>query len=466
MRNRKIALLLFIIGVVASGYGRTANSLSLEAVLDSVELHYPEVIAAGTRARAQEFLVTRARGSFDPVLSVSLDRMAQGTYQNDEWKVGLRQQVPGTGVKVGVEWGELNGKVPTYEGERNTGSGGRIKGFIEAPILRDLLIDRTRANLQTSILSAAQSLEQARLVMLDTFRLAALSYWSWVANTEKLRVYKNLLRIAEEREKAISSRVQRGEAPKIELVDNHRIIRQRTAQLTKSELETQKASLILSLFYRDSEGQPRQPDLKQAPVWTPSTAKVPNAQLLREALQNHPGVKAIESEAEQKNVAQKLARYNLLPNLDLKAGYTEYIGSLPPPRDQAGEFSFGFKFSFPLFNREARGASSAADMETEATQQKLRLVRQKLEIDFEKSLLEMNAMSTIFRLQVEESSLAQQVEAAERKRFLHGDSSLLNVNLREQDSALAQIRTIDSLLEFKEKDLELHLLTNTWLRKY
>ena len=448
------------------GFTSTGSTVNLETILNSVEQHYPEVLAAGARVRAQEALVLRAQGGFDPVLSASLDRVAQGTYQNDEWKVSLREQIPGTGLKVGAEWSELNGKIPIYDGDRNTGSGGKVKGFIEAPLLKDLFIDRVRAGLRSSVISSAQSVEQSRWVLMDTYRLAALSYWSWLASAEKGRVYQNLLRIAEERDKAISSRVLRGEAPKIEGVDNQRMIRQRMAQLTKATIEAQKAALVLSLFYRDAKGQPQRLEADHAPAWLHEAPKPPAFTKLREALETHPKIQVAKKEVEQKELAKKLAKYNLLPSLDLRAGYTEYLGALPATRDQSQEAFVGFKFSMPIFLMEARGANAAADFELESARQKAQLIRQELEVDLEAALIEAKGAATISKLQLEESQFAKQVEAAERKRFAHGDSSLLNVNLREQDSGLAQIRAIDSLFDYQSKELELLLLTNSWERKY
>ncbi len=87
-------------------------------------------------------------------------------------------------------------------------------------------------------------------------------------------------------------------------------------------------------------------------------------------------------------------------------------------------------------------------------------------MDFEKSALESATSASIYRLIFKEIEFASQVEQAERTRFQQGDSSLLNVNLREQDTVLARVRAIEALLDFRERDLELHLISNSWLRKY
>lgn len=457
------------IGLIFSGALSWAETQGprLEDVLNSVDQHYPEILGAGARAQAQESLITRARGAFDPVLGASIDRTAEGSYQNTERKVQVKNQIPGTGVKIGGEWSDLDGKVPVYDGDRATGVDGRLKGFVEVPLLRDLVIDRARAALDTALLKYSESLENARLVRLDTYRLAALAYWGWHAALEKQRVFENLLRIAEERDQVIGTRVKRGEAPRIDAVDNQRMILQRKAQVEKTRAETLKAALILSLFYRTERGLPNRPGTISASWLRPLTDNpASDSAKLRAALEEHPLLLGLQKDLEQKRVAQRLAKYNLLPELDFKLSHSAYQGETPPPRELARETRAGLLFAFPLFNRDARGASGAARLEADATEQKMLLARQKLEVDFEKAILESNASANIYKFGFQEIDFAAQVEQAERMRFQQGDSSLLNVNLREQDTAFARVRAIDSLLDFHQKDLEVHLITNTWLRKY
>lgn len=448
--------------------GVEVKAISLDEVLNSVDQHYPEIRAADAKSEAQDYLVTRARGAFDPVLSAAIERAPLGSYQNTETRARLQTQIPETGVKVGAEWSRLEGKLPVYDGDRGTGNGGRWRGFVEAPLLRDLVIDRARAGLQTSLYKYAETLEQARLVRLDTYRVAALAYWNWLAMVEKMNVYKNLLKIAEDRDKVIGTRVHRGESPRIDKIDNQRMIMQRKAQVTKATNEAQKASLVLGLFYRNDQGQPQKIDALRASAWLMPLADVGPSQYqsLRQNLVRHPLLKGMQAELEQKQVQRRLARYSVLPELTLKASYGEYLGGLPDNRDRPEESKLGLTFSMPLFFREARGASGAARLEVEATEQKLRLSQQKLEVDFEKATLETTASAEIYHYGFQEIEFSRQVEAAERSRFQHGDSSLLSVNLREQDTALAQVRAIDALLDFREKDLELKLISNTWVRQY
>lgn len=461
-----LRILIFVIG--AAGSLPAAASLSLDQVLDSVDRHYPEILAVDAQARAQDFLVTRARGAFDPNLSAAYERTVDGTYPNEQFRVGARGQIPGTPLKYGGEWDQLNGKVPIYQGGEETGTDGRVKAYVELPLLRDLIIDRARAGVQTALFKHSEFLERARLARLNTYRIAALSYWVWIASVEKQKTYESLLSVAQQRDTVIRTRVARGQSPRIDQVDNQRIIAQRKAQLEKSRLEVQKATLALSLFFRTEEGAPKKASISDAPAWLSSTNTLPvtDPETMKSALNRHPNLTTLQQVLEQRKVDQKLAKYSVLPRLDASARQVEYLGEPPGARTDGQETIFGLTFSIPLFNRDARGNAGAMNLEVVAAEQRLKLAEQRLTIDFEETILESRTASEIYRLVSDEFEFASQVETAERKRFQEGDSSLLNVNLREQDAILARLRAIDALLDVRDRDLELKLLTNTWVRTY
>lgn len=445
-----------------------ASALSLEELLDSVDRNFPDIAAADARTAAQEALITRARGAFDPNVTLTYERTPDGTYVNEHMSAKLSGQIPETPLKLGAQVDKLNGKVPVYEGDLATGSEGRVKVFAEVPLLRGLVTDKNRAGTRKAVAAKENASEDARQVRLTTYRAAALAYWAWSAAVEKQRAVETLLNAVREREKTISKRITRGEAPRIDAIDNQRVTLQRQAQLELAKLEVTKAELNLALYWRDAQGQPIRPALSEAPVWLLANGDLTKgrAEESKERLETHPIVRALRAELEQKQVEQRLGKYNLLPQLDLTASMAEYRGEPPAPRTDARESTIGLRFSMPLFNREFRGEAAAANWAVRASEEKLRLAQQKLETDFEKSTSEVRTAWRIYQLIYQEMGLADQVEAAERKRFQSGESSLLNVNLREQDAILARVRAIDALYVYRDRELDYRLLTNTWIRRY
>jgi outer membrane protein TolC len=71
-----------------------------------------------------------------------------------------------------------------------------------------------------------------------------------------------------------------------------------------------------------------------------------------------------------------------------------------------------------------------------------------------------HAAKTRIAMMQQELALSTKVEQAERLRFRHGDSNLLMVNLREQATADARIRTIDALADYHKAVVEFELIVN------
>ena len=105
--------------------------------------------------------------------------------------------------------------------------------------------------------------------------------------------------------------------------------------------------------------------------------------------------------------------------------------------------------SLPIERRKARGKQ-------EALQAKLRALEMKRNFQRDKIATEVKDLVNRLRIATERSSLAseahrlaQRVEAAERRRFDLGSSSILKVNLREEASAKAAKRRIEALMEVR-----------------
>jgi outer membrane protein TolC len=66
-----------------------------------------------------------------------------------------------------------------------------------------------------------------------------------------------LLQVAEERDRQISERVQKGDLPQFDRVDNERAVLQRQAQLLAAERAVRNTEYNLALFFRGPDGEPQ-----------------------------------------------------------------------------------------------------------------------------------------------------------------------------------------------------------------
>jgi outer membrane protein TolC len=102
-----------------------------------------------------------------------------------------------------------------------------------------------------------------------------------------------------------------------------------------------------------------------------------------------------------------------------------------------------------------------AESQRERTELQRDLLRQRIEIDLKNAKRGLEVASVRFSISKREYELALHLEDGERKRFKNGESSILTVNLREQATAEARLRMIETLADAHRNHLALKTLIGT-----
>jgi cobalt-zinc-cadmium efflux system outer membrane protein len=320
------------------------------------------------------------------------------------------------------------------------------------PLLRNGPIDRRRASLrraEASVQVADSSLGEARLAALRT---GGSRYIDWVGAGLRRQVAQSLFDLAKVRDEGLQVRVQRGDIPAIERIDNQRALWQRQGLQVAAQRSVEQAALELSLFLRDEQGSPvlvrdsRLPPQLPRPERTNfgDPAQVQADQKI--AQEQRPELRKLAQQRRQLEIERDLAKNQLWPSADLSASVSQDFGPPGYPRDKT-VLDLSLSLDIPTLNRAARGrlAQAEAALQRFVAQQRLIVDRINLEVADVHSQL----AQAIRRVELAERELdlAQQVERAERAKFELGDSTLLNVNLREQATFDAALRRIDALVE-------------------
>jgi cobalt-zinc-cadmium efflux system outer membrane protein len=441
-------------------------TLTLEQVLGSVDIHYPLVIASiQDRDRAQGDLLA-AQGGFDPVLKSALKTTPSGKYSNQYAETTLEQATPLWGARLFAGYAQGQGQFKPYQEGAALSFDRQLNAGVEIPLLRGGLIDDRRARIRSNenaLEGAAQSLTLQRI---DSRRLATHRYYDWVAAAEKLKIAKSLLQLAIDRDDAMAHRVSKGDAAKIERVDNQRSITQREAILVSSTRSFEKSSLELSLFFRDSAGQPILPTLEQVPSTglpspqglvlrtpQPKNAK-PDPQLTTEVLRQHPEIRRLQAQIAQNTVEQKLASNSILPKLDAALSVAQGVGQGLNSSANT-EYQAAVKLEFPLLFRTGRGRSDSVLAQGIKLDTQLEFARDRIRVAITDQSQALDAAKDRIVLSQQEVGLSLQVEEAERVKLRHGDSNVLTVNLREQATADARSRAVDALADYYRAQADL-----------
>lgn len=428
---------------------QSSAPLGLAEVLENVEQRFPLLLAELQSVRAALGEELAANGAYDPKWKTKGSLFPAGYYQYGTVDTMIEQPLYWRGLSVFGGYRIGQGKFPIYYDGYRTNSLGEVRAGVSVPLLRGGSIDDERAKLWKAEAGIDVAREGLAGTKLDIQRGAAYKYWEWVAASKKLEISKTLLQRALDRTIAITTRVARGDAAAIERTDNARSIVQREQQVVAAERALTGARLALSLYLRDTKGDPVIPSPERVPDSfpepTPLAAPTVDRDIVR-ALDARPEIRQYAARRKQYEVERTLAKNDAWPELNVLVAGSKQFGDGYPERQPAA-VEAGLYLDVPLRTRKADGRARAADARFLQYDLQLRYAKDKIVNEVRDAAAGADAAAQRLELARRELQLARQLEQAERQRFDMGDSNVLFVNIREQGTFDAATREVDTLLD-------------------
>ncbi len=428
------------------------DELTFEEVLRSVEAQFPLVLAALEEVEIAAGQLLAAHGDFDSRVRADADLALEGFYENERMKLMLEQPTTLWGATFFGGYKLGTGDFAVWDGDLKTRTDGELSAGFRLPLLAGRRIDERRLRVWQARLAQAQADPLVLRKRLEATRKAARAYWKWVAAGQKLTIAQRLLALAENRQEALRTAVDEGELPGLALIDNQRLIVERQSILVRSQRGLERSAIELSLYWRDELGRPLLPDPDQLPAELPNPRDP--AQMLSDedvvlAQLQRPEVRELELELERLRLDLEQAENTLLPKLDVGLAGSQDLGDQVTTPDDKGPFELeaAVRFEVPLQRRAARGKSRTIAAKANKLERELQFVRDRIVADVQDASSALR--QTWLRIgQVRENArLAGTLEQAERIQLQAGESDLLRVNLREQQTAAAASMLVDVLAE-------------------
>ncbi|MGC6486702.1 MAG: TolC family protein [Planctomycetota bacterium] len=426
-----------------------AGELSLDAVLASVVGRYPPYLAKLLQRDIASGRLLAAMGNFDSYLSAKVGGRIQGFYESTVAQ-GRIEQPLATGDTLYGGYRISDGSLPDYYRDRTQGDGELVFGG-RFPLLQNRSIDGRRAGVRIAEISALIAAPEIRSARIQFVREATSSYRKWLATGRKLGIARELLQLANERDAGLRRAVERQFLAPIALIDNERLIAQRSIYVVQAERAFQRASLELSLFLRDDEdlpvvaGEANLPQAAQAAFTAPETSL--QVDLVR-ALRARPELELLQLRIDQVSAEAELAENQAMPQLDVIVEGAASLSSRPYADREDLELFVGGELKVPIQRRKALGRLQQA----EATRSRLRIEQRFLRDRISNELLDArSAMGAAVRqIELNERNVdrAEELVTAEQRKFDLGLSDLLNVQLREGQLASARAQRVDARLRF------------------
>ena len=423
------------------------GELSLATLIESVETHFPELLAARQEIERTEGMLVEARGGFDPVLK-GKGKFTRGFYDTEELDVEVRQPTPFLGTTFYSGYRIGSGNFPTYYGGRETNRGGEFRVGAELPILRNREIDSRRAELWRARLERDAADPQIQEKRVGIARKASKAYWYWVATGKKVEIVEGLLELASARQKKLEVAVEAGELEGIILVENERLVVERQRYLVAARRDFEAATLVLSLYLRDAAGEPIRPGRDALPKSFPERPRIELEDLdahILYGLAHRPELALLGYARAQSAIDVEFGENLMLPRFDLEVFASQDVGGSISPKEpfDPAAYGFGISVEVPLLRRKARGKLRSARAKLAKIGQDIRLQADRIEIDIRDAASAFHRAYERVELALRDLELAQQMEEAERILLNEGASDLIRINIREQATARARAAFVE-----------------------
>lgn len=425
-------------------HAEDTQKISLEDVLRSSADNFPQIQIALAKYEETQGKINESLGAFDASIEGSYYDRLSGFYSGRTYGAELVQPFQQFNAKASVGYRRSDDNFPIYEDYYFTNDGGELSGKLSLSLLRNRDIDPKRFK----VLQNQINLEQAELNVVAT-KISVQSdayqtYLDWVSTGLKYKVYKSLLKIAENRQKALTQKEKRGDIAKIALVENRQFILQRKEVVRQTKRQFENISNKLSMYMRGPDGEPFLMELSNLPSDLPSHDNVSIGDMndaLGEIVSINPKVRQLENEMKQAQNQIALGQNDMQPALDVEVGVANDFGSGSRTRDDL-DSTLRLNMSFPLQRRSGEGQVRQGQARKRQVEQKRNLELERLRVSFENILSNVAAAQDLLDITEEEISVTQQMENAERKRFDNGQSDFFLVNIREINAVTAKINNI------------------------
>jgi outer membrane protein TolC len=425
--------------------------LLLSEVLASVQKQYPPYLAALLEQDIANGRTRQALGAFDLQLSGNANFSPYAYYDGRTGSATLEQPLPFWGGSVYGGYRLSSGFLPNYNKDRTGTDGEGVIGF-KVPLLRDGTIDRRRATLWQARIDQELANPVILRQFLDFIRAATISYYNWVAAGQRLGLAEELLRLAKDRDSAIAEQVRTGASAPIVQTDNLRLVVSREIGVVQANRRFQAAAIELSLFYRrTTDAEPILAPRVRLPNTFPPHPRPSENQLgtdISRALLARPEIRRIALSMDKARVEQRLAKNNLLPNLDVGVEVAQAPSGKLPKDIEKTELAAKLELKVPLQRREAQGRLETTNAQISRLEQEQAFARDRITADVRDSLSALFAAFDALAQSRRNVELAQTLQDAETERLKQGATDLLALQIREQATFDAKVLEVEALADY------------------
>lgn len=441
-----------------------ANDLFISSLDDSINRCYPKILNAVLEQEIMQSKAQKNQSPFDTNLKSEVNQRAGSSYNTSYQKIALEKRFYGSPITAYTGFDISSGYTPQYDSAQITSSQGREFVGLKLNLLEGFAIDKERLDLYNSILDSDRAYYEIELSKLLIKTDAIKTYIAWILSGAELEAYQKLLHLAETRQKALEKRFKNGDVAKILVTENSSYILRRKIKLMSAKDYFNKASLDLSMYYRDENCEPLKPKEEFLPKNLPKQKTLSiksDFEEINSAVRNRPEFKIIETQLEQIRKEQEYAKTSMLPKLEVNVKYNQNNS----PTSTTSYFVInqqevvaGANFSLPLERSRGKGLSGEAAKKMSKLFNERKFLVDQVATRIKTLQYTVNNTAEQIELAQNEYSLSEKLVVAENQRIDKGDSNFFVLNTREENMLNTYLSYLNSLGENYKATIEYNFL--------
>lgn len=442
IRKNSLVACLFILPFVGVAQ---VDTLTIEEFLQVVDEHHPVSYQINNNLKQGALELKAAQGGFEPVIEANYNRKSfEGKdYYN---KFGSSLVVPiwfGLSAETGYEINSGDFINP----EIRTSATGMWYSGININLVQSLTYNGRMANLDRGKIINELTIEEQKIAKNELLRDAAVQYWEWYAEYEKLLMYKKIFNLAKERFELTKQLFSVGESAQMDTIESQGQYLNRKISYEKQEATFRMAQNKLNLYLWKEGIVPL--EIKNLIPANKTLEFNISVNDIDSVVQNHALMKIANFELNLKTIDLRLSRQKVLPKLDVNLYYLDNPGA-----SQKGEWYnnsyVGMKFNYPILSIQARNKMKIKELE---------VANKKLDIQMKQQSLAVKMQNVYLNDEVLAQNLAdielvvqstQTLLNNEQEKFRAGETTLLKVNLRENYLLNSKLKRIELFQKYQK----------------
>ena len=432
--------------LLSAGQADAKQVMDLDAFVAIILANHPVVKQAELLPENARQALRLAKGAFDPKL--------EATWNIKQFRNKRYYDIFNTTLEVPT-WFPLDPKISI---DRNRGvflnpenaipgsdNFRQITAGLSLPIGRGLLIDQRRAVVrQARLFMEITAVE--RIKMINKVLLSAIKdFWNWYFTYYNYLLIKESLNISQEIYRRVKVDFEFGELAAVDTVQAAITLQNRRVDQQEALISFKRAGLTLSNYLWGENEEPLEINEK---VYPPLDYQVSNPgirldSLMNLAIEQHPDLRKASLKISQLNVAERLARENLKPQIDLN--YNLINAPLGAGGDLAAmqlrnNYKFGVSFQFPLFLRKERSKLKQTQIKIAQTRYQLSQREREVRNSIQASYFELSNTRQMLDLMQQAVDNYKTLLDAELFNLEIGESDLFKINFQQDKLLEAQIK--------------------------